>query len=237
MKTQIGLSKSMQVAQTLEREIRSGQVLHGDLLASEAELMRRFSVSRNTVRKGLEQLARQGMITTRSGIGSFVTYDGQMIDNALGWTLALAREESEIETRLLDLSRGASALGADKLGSGMADALCLDRLRVLSETGLGISLERSRLPWQTAFEEVLRQGLPDGSLSRVLANSGLGVASGEEWAEVLPSLSEDDAALMARPAGTPMLLMKRLTRSAGGTVIEYVESLLDPERFGLHLTF
>lgn len=237
MKNPVGLSKSMQVAQTLEREIRSGQIPHGDLLASEAALMRRFSVSRNTVRKGLEQLARQGMITTRSGIGSFVTYDGQMIDNALGWTLALAREESEIVTRVLDISRGASALGAEKLGDGMADALRLDRLRVLSESGLGISLERSRLPWQAAFQEVLAQGLPDGSLNRVLVESGVNVASGEEWAEVLPSLSEADAVLMARPAGTPMLLMKRLTRNASGQVIEYVESLLDPERFGLHLTF
>ncbi|MEQ8651961.1 MAG: GntR family transcriptional regulator [Kiloniellales bacterium] len=237
MKTPVGLSKSMQVAQTLEREIRSGQIPHGDLLASEAALMRRFSVSRNTVRKGLEQLARQGMITTRSGIGSFVTYDGQMIDNALGWTLALAREESAIETRVLDLSRGASVLGEDKLGGAMGDALRLDRLRVLSASGLGISLERSRLPWLAPFAAVLEEGLPDGSLNRVLAESGLQVACGEEWAEVLPALSAADAAIMARPASTPMLLMKRLTRSADGAVIEYVESLLDPDRFGLHLTF
>ncbi len=237
MRDRVGLSKSMQVAQALEREIRSGQVLHGDQLASEAALMERFQVSRNTVRKGLEHLARLGMITTRSGIGSFVTYDGQMIDNALGWTLALAREESEIETRILDISRGRSSLAQETLDGGMADALRVDRLRLLSPDGPGISLERSRLPWRPAFTGILDQGLPQGSLSSVLMEAGLQVASGEEWAEVEPSLSAKDAALMARPAGAPMLRLKRVTRTASGEVIEYVESLLDPARFGLHLTF
>lgn len=61
MSTQIGLPKSELVARTLEREIRDGRLLHGDQLDSEGGLMRRFSVSRNTVRRGLEILARQGV--------------------------------------------------------------------------------------------------------------------------------------------------------------------------------
>ncbi len=237
MKELIGLSKSMRVAQTLEREIRSGSIPQGDQLASETALMRRFSVSRNTVRKGLEQLARQGMITTRSGIGSFVTYGGQTIDNALGWTLALARENTEIETRVLDLSRGPSNLGEEQLDAAGADCLRLDRLRILPESGLGISLERSRLSWRPAFTDVLADGLAKGSLSEVLSAAGVIVESGEEWAEVVPSLPPADAVLMARPAGAAMLRLRRVTRAASGEVIEYVESILDPGRFGLHLRF
>ena len=66
--TRIGLPKSELVARTLEREIRDGRLLHGDQLDSEGGLMRRFSVSRNTVRRGLEILARQGLITNRDRI-------------------------------------------------------------------------------------------------------------------------------------------------------------------------
>ena len=97
--TEVGLPKSTRIAQTLEREIRSGRISKGDQLASENELVRRFSVSRNTVRKSLEQLSRLGLITTRTGVGSFVTYDGASIDNGQGWTLALSRSADEIETR------------------------------------------------------------------------------------------------------------------------------------------
>ena len=72
MPDDVGLPKAELVARTLAREIREGRVAHGAQLDSEGGLMRRFEVSRNTVRRGLEILARQGLITTRTGIGSFV---------------------------------------------------------------------------------------------------------------------------------------------------------------------
>ena len=52
-----GAGKSEQIATVLEHEIRSGAIGFGERLQSENELVRRFSVSRNTVRKGLEELS------------------------------------------------------------------------------------------------------------------------------------------------------------------------------------
>ena len=238
MTRRVGAPKSRRLAETLEREIRAGRFAHGDQLASEQSLMRQFAVSRNTVRRGLEQLARKGLITTRTGIGSFVTYDGQAIDDGLGWSRALAAVgASEIETRRLDLRRGPCPASAAFLGARDAEFLCLDRLRLIADEGIGISLERSRLPWRPAFAAVLEEGLVEDSLSATLAALGLVVAQGEEWAQVLPALSKADAARMARPAGRPMLRLRRVTREASGAVIEYVESILDPAHFGLHLAF
>ena len=56
-------------------------------------------------------------------------------------------------------------------------------------------------------------------------------------AAVLPSLNADDARLMGRPAGSAMLHLTRVARDAEGRPVEYVESLLDPARFRLHLRF
>ena len=78
----LGASKSQLIAAALESEIRAGKVSRGDLLDSETALVRRFEVSRNTVRRGLEILAGKGLITTRTGIGSFVTYEGETIDDS-----------------------------------------------------------------------------------------------------------------------------------------------------------
>lgn len=241
MSSRIGMAKSEIVARTLEREIREGRFGHGDQLESEGGLMRRFSVSRNTVRRGLAMLARQGLITTRTGIGSFVTYDGTTIDSNLGWTVALSHSAGEVTTRVLSLRREACEEADRHLGGqhagGMSDYLCIDRLRFCESAGCGISLERRRLPWRDGFEAVLKAGLSGGSLSRTLDELGLAAVSGQEVAGVIPALSKRDAAIMARPAGSPMLRLERITRCADGSGLEYVESILDPARFGLRIDF
>ncbi|MEM9105498.1 MAG: UTRA domain-containing protein [Pseudomonadota bacterium] len=42
---------------------------------------------------------------------------------------------------------------------------------------------------------------------------------------------------MKRPTGTPMLRLERVTLCTDGSVLEYVESILDPDRFGLRIDF
>ena len=96
----IGATKSVRIAHTLESEIRSGVLNRGDALASENDLVKRFSVSRSTVRKSLELLSSKGMITTKSGIGSFVTFGGKTIDDQAGWTLALSSSDVQLSTRV-----------------------------------------------------------------------------------------------------------------------------------------
>ena len=231
-----GLAKSEKVARALERDIRTGRVMHGAALGSEQALMLRFSVSRNTVRRGLALLMRQGLIATRTGIGSFVTYDGTTIDSTLGWSVALSRGAAQVETRVLDIRRGGCAKADGFVGLAQS-YLCVDRLRFCLDGQIGISLERSRLPWRDGFQAVLDGGLVDGSISATLAGHGLFPTAGREVAGVLPALSVVDAAIMARPPGAPMLRLERLTRSTDGACVEYVESLLDPTRFGLRVEF
>ncbi len=235
-KLEIGASKSDQIANMLEGEIKAGAVPQGARLDSENELVRRFSVSRNTVRRSLETLSRRGLITKKTGIGSFVTYAGNTINNDAGWTLALSGVSDNIGTRVLGISRGACG---DTGGTMPADTecLCVDRLRFRTGTGRGLSLERSRLPWRPEFAGIPENGLVDGSLSKTLSDLSIHTASGEEWAHVHPSLSREDAQIMGREEGEAMLRLRRLTRSADGSIIEFVESLLAPKHFGLHMEF
>jgi len=232
----VGIAKSERVARILEREIRQGRMSHGDRLDSEGGLMRRFAVSRNTVRRGLEMLARQGLITTRTGIGSFVTYDGTTIDSNLGWTVALSHGSAEIDTVMLDIRRSGCARADAFLGLN-GDYLCIDRLRYCHDAGHGISLERSRLPWRDGFADIVAEGLSNGSLNQTLSDLGLRCAGGEEVAGVIATLGESDAACMKRPCGQPMLHLQRATRCQDGSRLEYVESILDPARFGLRMEF
>lgn len=232
----IGAPKSVVIADTLEGEIRSGSLGKGAALQSENALVKRFSVSRNTVRKSLEILNEKGLITTKTGIGSFVTYGGKTIDDRRGWSVALEGGDDTLATRVLRIDRGEMDL-ADAPEDAQGACLIVDRLRFQVATGVAVSLERSRVMWRTGFEDVQEDGLINGSLTETLRSKGLVVASGDEWANVLPSLSPQDADVLGRPVGTPMLLLRRLTRAADGSVIEYVQSILDPDRFGLHMRF
>lgn len=232
----VAVPKSERIARILERSIRSGVLNAGDALESESALVRRFAVSRGTVRRSLELLAAKGLIATRSGVGSFVTYGGSLIDGVSGWSVALSDRDARIETRVLKLERAPMDLAGTPVPQG-CDCLCLDRLRVDGAGGAGLSLERSRVPWRPALEGLPDAGLRDGSLNRTLEAAGLIAASGEEWAGVLTALPAPDAALMGRRAGEPMLHLRRVTRDGAGAVIEYVESVLDPARFGLHVAF
>lgn len=232
----IGASKSVKIAHLLETEIRSGLLSKGAPLASENALVKRFSVSRNTVRKSLEILGNKGLITTKSGIGSFVTFGGETIDDQTGWSVALSSGGAELTTQVLKLTRGAMDIAGapDNVGT---DFLIVDRVRSRMETGEGVSLERSRIAWREGFSEILNSGLEMGSLTKTLRSCGLIVAGGDEWAGVLPALSEEDAQLMGRRAGEPMLFLRRLTRAVDNSIIEYIESTLDPTLFGLHMEF
>lgn len=60
------------VAQSLIEEISSGKFPVGSLIATEAELCSRFSVSRNTARAALAILSDMGLVTRHAGIGTVV---------------------------------------------------------------------------------------------------------------------------------------------------------------------
>lgn len=229
-------SKSERIASIIEGEIRSGALENGAALESESALVRRFEVSRATVRKGLGILSAKGLIRTRVGIGSFVTFRGTVIDGHAGWAVALSDRSARIGTRILRIDRSPLDLPDTPLAPG-SDVLSVDRIRFREETGQGITLERSRVPWSDALAPVLETGLAGGSLHTTLERAGLVATGGEEWANVLTALPPEDAALMGRVTGEAMLRLRRATRDATGTIVEYVESVLDPALFGLHMEF
>ena len=230
------LTKFERIAASIEAEIRAGRIPFGDTLASEAALVSRFSVSRNTIRKSLALLVEKGLISTRVGSGSFVTYDGEVIDSAAGWSVSLSSKGAKLQSRILSLGRGPMEIDCDDLPLG-SDCLKVDRIRFRVETGRGVSLERSRIPWREGFAGVLEHGLVEGSITETLTSRGMTALQGREWAGVEKSLSDADAALLGSAAGVPMLKLRRVSRGADRSVVEFVESLLDPDLFAVSFEF
>jgi GntR family transcriptional regulator len=226
----------------LEGEIRRGSMPNGRRLPGETALAERFSVSRNTVRAALFELGAAGLIATRSGKGSFVTFDGNPLDVELGWArarqaLRQAQEPQTPTTRIeiVLLDEITDPLLAAELGESSDRFIIIDRLRSADGEGV-IAYERSRIPALPAVQAAVADGLASGSLTTMLRGAGLIAAQGEQWVEIR-RLSVDEALLLGRTPGDSFLWSRCVTRDADGRLVENVESLLDPGHFSLHFQF
>ena len=65
--------KFERIVDWVNAEIQDGSLARGERLPSENELMERFGVSRQTVRRALEELAENGLVEGRRGSGTYVT--------------------------------------------------------------------------------------------------------------------------------------------------------------------
>jgi GntR family transcriptional regulator len=75
--TDAGVPLHRQLFLVLHDEIARGAIAPGDALATEQSLCDQFGVSRITVRRALADLAEQGYIERRQGVGSFVRQRGR----------------------------------------------------------------------------------------------------------------------------------------------------------------
>ena len=65
--------KYERIVSWVQTEIENGDLSRGDKLPSENELMERFRVSRQTVRRAMEELTEKGVVEGRRGSGTYVT--------------------------------------------------------------------------------------------------------------------------------------------------------------------
>lgn len=71
-----GACLSDQVADVLSAEIRTGQLVPGNKLPTEAALVAQFSVSRTVVREAVSRLKSLGLVESRQGSGVYVKATG-----------------------------------------------------------------------------------------------------------------------------------------------------------------
>jgi len=230
----VGL-KHQRIAAILAREIRSGSVGHGVQLPGEVELAKRFAVSRNTVRSALAVLSEDGLITTRTGKGSFVLFDGRPLDDRLGWTHALAEQGVETQVRVLALTLEQDHELAERLALDSPDVVVVQRVRMIVG-GDAISIERSCLPAVEGLRDLPERGLENDSIAATLSRAGFHLDHCEQRLWGRP-LDPEEAALLGRPEGTWFLHTRRTSWTADDRFAEQLDSLLDPRHFELSLTY
>ena len=73
LKRDAGIPLYQQLADKIKDQIAAGELKENEQLMTEMELSKAYNISRITVRKALELLVDEEILTKRQGIGAFVT--------------------------------------------------------------------------------------------------------------------------------------------------------------------
>ncbi len=222
-----------QIKALILQSLQQGEWKPGEAIPSEMELAARFRVSQGTVRKAIDELAGENLVTRRQGKGTFVaTHAEQHVQYRFLKLLpdtGDARVEGPTQRKVIDCRRiRASADVARALALRNGDAVVQAR-RILSFAAVPTILEDIWLPG-VAFKGVTADQLanyPGATYAMFELEFGVRMVRAQEKIRaVLPD--PEQARLLDVSPATPLLSVERLAFTYNDAPMEL--------RRGLYLT-
>ncbi|TDQ66065.1 GntR family transcriptional regulator [Maritalea mobilis] len=215
-----------QLAGVLRELIERGALRGGEALPSERELVKATGFSRITVRKAIESLLNDGLISKRHGAGTFVKPQiDQPLSILLGFTADMQRRGQQSSSILLDKSVGLpTANEALKLGISPSEQVVrLSRVRLAEGEPLGI--ENATVPLYAAPPETI-----EASLYEALRQSGnMPVRAVQRMHAAIAN--EEESRLLGIEIGSPIFHTERHSFLANGRPIEVTMSAYRGDRY------
>jgi GntR family transcriptional regulator len=221
-----------QIAEALRARISAGGLTAGQRLDNQRQLAQSFGVTLMTLRQALDVLARDGLITRRHGLGTFVAPPPVDYDILQFRTLAgdLRAVGEDVATRFLRSRFGrADRRVAQELGLAEgARMFVLERLRLVD--GQPLSFQVSHLP-AAIGEEAAKADLTVTPLRHVLSfKLGIEITAARETvsAETLPARAARE---LGCAAGAPCFRSDRVSTDAERRPIVYDRVFIPGDRF------
>lgn len=226
--TTAGVPLHRQLFLVLHDEIDRGVIAPGEALPTEQTLCDQFGVSRITVRRALADLAEQGYIERRHGVGSFVRqHDPADVPAGRSYLQELRQTQFETEAEVVELGMRAPArVIAETLGR-TGELLHIVRVRRQRRTGEPLMVTDAWLPPDLApvlTEAALRRA----PLYELLSDSGI-TLDGVRHEITAEIAGPRNARLLDMPIGAALLRVNRLVYAADAPH-HYLSALLSPSR-------
>jgi GntR family transcriptional regulator len=226
-----------QLFRILRNEILSGLVKPGDFLPAEPELCERYQLSRATVRTALASLHEIALIERLQGVGT------RVIGPASGPKRKLV--DSQHLSHILNVNRYTRAKvvefayqTAPKAVQGEfrsePGALFQRAVRIRSIGQDPLFHITTYLP-EAVGRSFTAQDLEATSLFELLQRNGIKLTSSRQ---IVSARAADPpvASYLKLDVGVPLLNVRRVNFDADGRPIEFMELLVSPDSFELHMT-
>ena len=223
-----------QLARSVEKKIQDGSFPEGSRIPSEQELMRRFGLSRITVRQAMEDLFQRSIIVRKQGLGTFVQKPvmTQEVDDLFGFYPALRNRGLNPKTRILNYE----AISADReirerLDLSPGEKVLRFSRQYLLEPALFLIIQM-HIPQDLAEKWTRKEAAEKNSFRLLQENAGIRIQSSS--LSIRASLASGKTGEWLKvPKGSPVLELRRLTYSAGKRPVEYAVLFFPGESYEL----
>jgi GntR family transcriptional regulator len=225
-----------QLKDALLREIREGGLQPGDRFPSEAVIRERYRVSRATVRQALADLEAGGVIRKVQGLGSFVAAPKIRHVPLLTSFTELASSQGFTPSHRVLTSAVEQVPAGDAADLGLAEGTpCrfLRRLFLADDSAVGLAETWLPLDALDGHDDLFeRDRLDGGSMYEVLRREPIGLVLDHAVETISPSVVDAPTAeLLGCEAGTPVLLIRRLTFTPEGQTVESTRLVFVGDRY------
>ena len=225
-----------QVYVTLRTWVLDGTYKPGDQIPTEPQLCEMFDVSRITVRKAIDNLAREGWLLRQQGRGTFVQLSAARaaaaadLESVRDRVAGLAAATEVVDLNVIEVAPDEETAAA----LGVADGALVQRathVRTLKGVRLGlittyVPLDIARL---VASAEMARQ-----PMFELLATAGIRVARADQYIGATLAGVEVAGALDIE-VGAPMLRLTRIVFDTEGRPVERVVALYRADAYQYHM--
>ena len=220
-----------QLKEILKEKIESRDWGQGEKLPSENELITQYNISRNTVKKALDDLVQDGLLNRIQGKGTFVSKPKleQSLTGFYSFSKVMRAQGLQPKDIILSIEKKAAKLSiARQLQIPEGESVIeLKRLRCANDEP--IILETSYIPCDLV-KELSKQDLEDTSLYDYMEqNFNIYVTSAKEIFE--PVLIRDyESHYLEVEEGFPALLLDRIAYNSDKRPVEFCRSIVRGDR-------
>lgn len=231
IKRKTGSALWQQLGDALAAEIAAGRLAPGSRLPTEAELTRRFGVSRFTVRQALGHLETRGLVRAEQGRGTFVHKGmlGYEISSRTRFSRNLIEQGFEPGGELLlheEIPASERVAGRLRIAEGTA---VIHRRGLMTADGLPVELGDSFYPAERfpGFDAARRA---HATITAALASYGI-----DDYERVSTSIearmpTPEEARLLRQPKSLPIMVVDKIDADLDGVPFCFSSAVWSAER-------
>lgn len=224
-----------QLMHLFEEKIKSGEWPDHMKLPDEVTLSQQMNVSRGTLRKAIQPMVEQGLLTQVRGKGTFVQaehIEQQLASSLISYSEALEQQKKAYITRVL---RKEMILPDQKVRSFLNTApgekvAAIERVRLIGSQPVIYLWNYVSL---ALCPDILDEDLEHNRLFDLIENKyRRPILWGQRYFRAVAAQGET-AFNLGMESGTPVMYLEQTTYTTGGVPIEYSKVWLDSDRFEL----